>query len=105
MRLKIVVSGIVQGVGFRPFVYRIAVKNNLRGYIRNRGDSCVEIVVDGVDQDIKSFLRDLVEEKPPLARIYEIVTTPIEGSMEDYESFNIHRSSDEAELSGSVIPQ
>ncbi|MEM2539524.1 MAG: acylphosphatase, partial [Candidatus Bathyarchaeia archaeon] len=77
MRLRIIVSGIVQGVGFRPFVYRIAVKNHLKGYVRNRGDSCVEIIVEGGDEDIKSFLRDLVERKPPIARIHEVITTPI----------------------------
>lgn len=104
MRLRIIVSGIVQGVGFRPFIYRIAIKNNLKGYVRNRGDSCVEIVIDGEERNVKEFLRDLVEKKPPLARIYEIITTPISSAGEDYEDFKIYKSSDEAELSGSVIP-
>ncbi|MBS7604753.1 carbamoyltransferase HypF [Candidatus Bathyarchaeota archaeon] len=104
MRLKIIVTGVVQGVGFRPFVYRIAVKNHLRGYVRNRGDSCVEIIVDGTDQDIKNFLRDLVEKKPPLARIHGVITAPIEGSKEYYEDFQIYKSTEETELSGSVIP-
>ncbi|MCX8170903.1 MAG: carbamoyltransferase HypF [Candidatus Bathyarchaeota archaeon] len=104
MRLKIIVSGIVQGVGFRPFVYRIAVRNNLRGYVRNRGDSCVEIVVDGEEKDIKSFLRDLVEKKPPLARIHEVVAAPVESSGEYYGDFKIFKSSGEAEVSGSIIP-
>jgi len=104
MRLRIIVSGIVQGVGFRPFVYRIAVKNHLKGYVRNRGDSCVEIIVEGGDEDIKSFLRDLVERKPPIARIHEVITTPIENPEEKYEDFKIYGSSSEAELSGSIIP-
>ncbi|MEM2514743.1 MAG: carbamoyltransferase HypF, partial [Candidatus Bathyarchaeia archaeon] len=99
-----IVSGIVQGVGFRPFIYRIAVKNHLRGYVRNRGDSCVEIIIDGENQNIENFLRDLVERRPPLARIHEVITTPIERSGEDYEDFKIYRSSEETELSGSVIP-
>ena len=47
MRLKINVTGIVQGVGFRPFIYRTAVKNNLKGYVRNRGDAGVEILLEG----------------------------------------------------------
>ncbi len=103
MRLKVTVSGIVQGVGFRPFVYRIAVKNNLSGYVRNRGDSCVEILIEGLESDIKRFLSDLVGKKPPLARIYEVVTIPLKGPNE-YESFKIYRSSDAVELSGSIIP-
>ncbi len=53
------VSGIVQGVGFRPFVYRTAVKNGLVGYVRNRGDAVVEIVVEGNKDSINQFLKDL----------------------------------------------
>ncbi|MFB0551519.1 MAG: acylphosphatase, partial [Nitrososphaeria archaeon] len=47
MRVKIRVTGIVQGVGFRPFIYRTADKNHLNGYVRNRGDAGVEIVLEG----------------------------------------------------------
>ena len=41
------VSGIVQGVGFRPFIYRTAVKHGLAGYVRNRGDAGVEVLLEG----------------------------------------------------------
>ena len=44
LRIKITVAGIVQGVGFRPFVYRTAVRNGLAGYVLNRGDAGVEIL-------------------------------------------------------------
>jgi len=104
MRLKVIVSGIVQGVGFRPFIYRIAVGNGLKGYVRNRGDSCVEIMIDGGEESVKNFLRDLVEKKPPLARIYEVITKPADDSTEIYYGFKIYRSSEEAGLSGSIIP-
>jgi len=60
-------SGVVQGIGFRPFVYRIAVKRGLSGYVKNLGDAGVEIVVEGPEEDLKLFLKDLVDEKPPLA--------------------------------------
>ncbi|MFQ6086435.1 MAG: carbamoyltransferase HypF [Candidatus Bathyarchaeia archaeon] len=103
MRVEIKVSGIVQGVGFRPFVYRIAVKNRLAGYVRNRGDAHVEIVVEGKQNDVKNFLQDLVEKKPPLARIHNITTEYIEDKGE-FEKFTIVKSSEEVELSGSVIP-
>jgi len=103
LRLKIKVAGIVQGVGFRPFIYRIAVKNGLKGYVRNRGDAGVEILVEGEEGSIKSFMRDLKEKKPPLAQIYDIITTKVIGK-EEYEKFTIYKSSDETELSGSVIP-
>lgn len=103
MRAEIKVSGVVQGVGFRPFVYRIAVKNRLVGYVRNRGDAYVEIVVEGKRRDVKSFLEDLVDKKPPLARIHKIATEYREDKGE-FENFKIMKSSEEVKLSGSVIP-
>jgi len=101
--VKIRVTGIVQGVGFRPFIYRIAVKNHLNGYVRNRGDAGVEILLEGKESAIKNFSRDLKEKKPPLARIYKVITEPLKGKNK-YESFTIYKSSEESELSGSVIP-
>jgi hydrogenase maturation protein HypF len=103
VRVGIKVTGIVQGVGFRPFIYRIAEKNGLKGYVRNRGDAGVEILLEGKRENVKNFLRDLREKRPPLARIYEIITSPLKGKNE-YEDFTIFKSSKEAELSGSVIP-
>ena len=103
MRVKINVTGIVQGVGFRPFVYRIAVRNSLAGYVRNRGDAGVEILLEGSEQSVQSFLRDLTEKKPPLAQIHNIITTTLAGKNE-HEKFTITKSSEKAELSGSVIP-
>ncbi|MDH5795649.1 MAG: carbamoyltransferase HypF, partial [Candidatus Bathyarchaeota archaeon] len=103
MRTEIKVSGIVQGVGFRPFIYRIAVKNRLVGHVRNRGDAVVDIVVEGKENNVKNFLRELKAKKPPLARIYETTTKFVEDKGE-FERFSILESSKEVELSGSVIP-
>jgi len=103
VRAEIKINGIVQGVGFRPFVYRTAVENRLVGYVRNRGDAYVEIVVEGAKRNIEYFLRDMKEKKPPLARIYSILTKYLEEKKE-FDKFTILRSSDEVELSGSVIP-
>jgi hydrogenase maturation protein HypF len=103
LRAEIKVSGIVQGVGFRPFIYRTAVKNGLVGYVRNRGDAVVEIVVEGKKDNVAQFLEDLKEEKPPLAQIYNI-TTDYKAEEEGFSEFRIVESSGEAKLSGSVIP-
>ena len=103
MRVKINVTGIVQGVGFRPFVYRIAVQNGLAGYVRNRGDAGVEILLEGEEQSIQSFMCDLQEKKPPLARIHDIIKTTLTGKNE-HTKFAIYKSSEATELSGSVIP-
>ena len=103
MRAEIKVSGIVQGVGFRPFIYRIAVKNGLRGYVRNRGDAVVEIIAEGTKSSIIQFLEDLEAEKPPLTQIYNM-TTDYTTEEDGFSEFNIMKSSGETELSGSVIP-
>jgi hydrogenase maturation protein HypF len=103
LRVKINVTGIVQGVGFRPFVYRAAMRNRLAGYVRNRGDAGVEILLEGEEQSIQNFLRDLKEKKPPLAQIHDIITKRLKGKNE-HAKFAIIKSSEEAELSGSVIP-
>lgn len=69
--LKLQVHGIVQAVGFRPFVHRIAVKNQVTGYIANVGDH-VEISVEGTSKNIEQFLKDLKNEKPPISEIDRI---------------------------------
>jgi hydrogenase maturation protein HypF len=103
LRVRINVTGIVQGVGFRPFIYRIAVSNALTGYVRNRGDAGVEILLEGNEQAIQNFLKDLTEKKPPLAQIHDIITAELTGKNE-HAKFTIYKSSEETVLSGSVIP-
>jgi hydrogenase maturation protein HypF len=103
VRVRVRVRGIVQGVGFRPFIYRMAATNNLNGYVRNRGDAGVEILLEGSKRNIEVFLKDLKAKKPPLAQIYELITEPQKGKNQ-YKSFKIHKSSEETELSGSIIP-
>ena len=103
MRAEIKVSGIVQGVGFRPFIYRTAVKNGLVGCVRNRGDAIVEIVVEGNKGSIDQFLEDLKFENPPLARIYNIKIN-LEKEEMGFTEFKIMGSYGKAEFWGSVIP-
>ena len=103
MRVKINVTGIVQGVGFRPFVYRIAAIHNLNGYIRNLGDAGVEIIVEGPDPAIEGFLDDLQDKKPPQAHIHGVQKTVLSGK-DEFSNFTIIKSSHQAEQSGSVVP-
>jgi len=91
-RAKIRVSGRVQGIGYRPFVYRIAVKHGLKGYVLNLGDAGVEIVVEGSKAKIEEFMRSLVEERPPLAEYTEIKVEYDEATGE-YRDFRIVESS------------
>lgn len=103
LRVQIKVTGIVQGVGFRPFVYRLAVESGLRGYVRNRGDAGVEILVEGASDVIELFMRRLKNEKPPLAQIHTLSSTRLPGK-EMFTGFAIFPSSDEVELEGSTVP-
>jgi hydrogenase maturation protein HypF len=103
VRVRLNIIGIVQGVGFRPFIYRTAVQNSLNGYVKNKGDAGVEILLEGQKQNINNFLKDLHEKKPPLAQIYEVTTARLAGK-EQHNKFTIHKSSKKAELSGSVTP-
>lgn len=103
LRVKVRVTGIIQGVGFRPFIYRIAIKNGLKGYVRNMGDAGVEILIEGREEAVNNFLKDLNAKKPPLAQIHEIITTRLKGENE-YDDFKIYKSSEEKTLSGSIIP-
>jgi len=69
---KIVVTGIVQGVGFRPAIYRLASKLSLKGYVRNVGGSEVEIWVEGSKDTIKEFISQLLSELPPPTKLESI---------------------------------
>ncbi len=86
---RISVRGIVQGVGFRPFVYRLAAKHNLKGYVYNTSED-VKIEVEGELEAIKQFELELGIEAPPLAYIEGIAIThhpPI-----GYKNFEIRHS-------------
>ncbi len=67
-RCGVVVRGVVQGVGFRPFVYRLALEEHLAGVISNDTDG-VTIEIEGESASIEAFLSRLRLEPPPLARI------------------------------------
>ena len=68
--LHVHITGIVQGVGFRPFVYNLATRLGLKGWVKNTSAG-VEIDVDGEREALDLFLRQLRDEAPPLARIDE----------------------------------
>jgi hydrogenase maturation protein HypF len=71
------VRGVVQGVGFRPFVYRLARANTLAGWVLN-GEQGVEIHLEGTENELDAFLRDLKTQTPPAATIAEIEIEPAE---------------------------
>ncbi|MEE0925910.1 MAG: carbamoyltransferase HypF, partial [Methanobrevibacter sp.] len=102
---QILVEGIVQGVGFRPFVYRIATEASLNGYVRNLGN-VVEIIVQGSHQNMGEFLFNLQNKLPPIAKINNIETRDLKEEDEKFSSytdFTIKESADDF-AGTSVIP-
>lgn len=77
------VRGVVQGVGFRPFIYRLAQTHALRGWVLNEGRG-VEIHVEGCEAALQAFVRDLTANSPPAAEIssLEVLETEPAGFTE-----------------------
>ncbi|MDI6819773.1 MAG: carbamoyltransferase HypF [Candidatus Hodarchaeaceae archaeon] len=71
-RAEVAVTGIVQGVGFRPFIFKLATRHGLVGFARNMGDAGVQVVVEGEMGAIEKFIDSIRTERPPLSRIDEI---------------------------------
>lgn len=92
--VRINVRGIVQGVGFRPFVYTLAMRNHLTGWVRNTSAG-VEIEINGQPIEINSFYSDLKTNFPPLARIDHIDIHPIQTA--PYPKFEILESQPNAD--------
>ncbi|EAK7553201.1 carbamoyltransferase HypF [Campylobacter coli] len=83
---KIKISGLVQGVGFRPLVYELALKSKLFGEVRNDGFG-VEIILACTQKECENFIENLKNHLPPLARIDQLIMTQI--SILNYENFSI----------------
>ena len=93
MLRKIHVTGVVQGVGFRPFVYQIATRANLCGWVANTSAG-VDIEIEGDAAALDAFVRALNDEKPPLAHIDSV-------DVHDFTS-NGHAPFDRFEIRASV---
>ncbi len=89
--LQVIVSGLIQGVGFRPFVYRIALRHGLSGWVQNTNEN-VRIRVSGKPADISDFLVALEKEAPSAASIETIVTSDLPS--ESFTGFSILKSHD-----------
>jgi len=86
---QISVRGVVQGVGFRPFVYQLATKHNLKGWVLNTSGD-VKIEVEGDREALDKFVTELESMAPPLARIEGI--TAVGATVRGYTQFEIRHS-------------
>jgi acylphosphatase len=80
----LIISGKVQGVGFRAAMYREAVKLNVTGWVRNRGDDTVEAVIQGPEQSVAAMLI-WVDQGPPGARVDQVETKIVDGVFPDFD--------------------
>ncbi|GAB4476970.1 MAG: carbamoyltransferase HypF [Anaerolineales bacterium] len=85
------ITGIVQGVGFRPFIYKLAQQQHLLGWVKNTSAG-VEILVDGEEESIVQFIARIHQETPPLARIDNIDIQSVETN--HFTKFEIIESQD-----------
>lgn len=95
------VRGVVQGVGFRPFVYRLAQANTLAGWVLN-GEQGVEIHLEGSKERVGNFIRDLKSSPPQAAKIAEIEIE--EAQPEGLEEFTIRESIREEQPTVRISP-
>jgi hydrogenase maturation protein HypF len=98
---QIRVKGIVQGVGFRPYVYQLAGRFNLCGHVANTAAG-VRIHVEGPQTDIAAFLASIPAEAPPLAQITDVDAT--DAPTEGFQRFEIIASRDDSAKSALISP-
>ena len=86
---RLILGGRVQGVGFRPFVYRTACRHGICGWVRNDAGT-VEIVAQGAPEQVERFRRALIAEAPPLAR--PMLVSESSAARVGHDGFEIHAS-------------
>ncbi len=101
VRLRALVRGLVQGVGFRPFVYREAKARGLAGSVRNTAGGVV-VEAEGPEEEVRSLLRALREEAPPLAQVDAVGEEWLPAA--GLEGFRIRESGPEGEAATAVPP-
>ncbi len=98
---RLEINGIVQGVGFRPFIHQLANHHGLKGEVANTATG-VSLVLEGPGARIRQFVDDLPRRKPPLAHIVEISARP--ESVSGFSSFSIVTSRGSAARATLISP-
>jgi hydrogenase maturation protein HypF len=100
-RLFISIKGAVQGVGFRPFIYRLAKQLHLNGYVIN-SNSGVVIEAESSEENLREFLIKIETDKPSHAKIISLEYSFLDPS--GFSSFEIRQSEDNGEISALILP-
>ncbi|MCP4310844.1 MAG: carbamoyltransferase HypF [Bacteroidetes bacterium] len=88
---RLLVTGLVQGIGFRPFIFRLATKHGLSGQVENRNDGVV-IEVNSTVEEVRLFRAAIIREAPVASSIEHVEISEIAGRL--FSSFEIHQSED-----------
>jgi hydrogenase maturation protein HypF len=99
VRLRI--TGVVQGVGFRPFVYRLAVEHGVTGWVLN-GEDGVHVVAEGDEARVARFVEAVRDDPPPASSVASFEITPVE--IDGFDSFEIHESTGGASPTVRISP-
>lgn len=87
---KIIIKGLVQGIGFRSFIHYYALKYDISGYARNCPDGCVEVTGKGEDSNLNKFIEH-ISMGPPGAKITEINISDLIDNSLNFEGFKVIR--------------
>lgn len=100
-RVRLIIRGAVQGVGFRPFIYRLATELGLNGWVLNSAQG-VFIEVEGKSETLQQFVRRVQTDKPPRAFIQSMEQSVLDPV--GYPSFEIRHSEESGEKSALILP-
>lgn len=100
IRRKVLIKGVVQGVGFRPHVYKLALAYGLAGWVKNDAAG-VTVEAEGLPQNVREFIREISRLKPPASRIDSVSVLPLTPTGE--KLFAIAKSGGNAPA-GAIIP-
>jgi hydrogenase maturation protein HypF len=101
MKINITVTGLVQGVGFRPFVFRLAHELGLTGYVLNNTTG-VLIEAEGEKKKLDEFLVRIHDERPEISKIYSLQHRYLEET--GFERFEIRESNDKGDAKAFILP-
>lgn len=99
--IQIKISGLVQGVGFRPFIYKLALKHNIKGWVENSNEG-VNILAEGDTKQLQDFVNAISEYAPAASQINEITTHETQSSL--FPDFTIVKSKNTSDEITEISP-
>lgn len=100
-RLRLVICGAVQGVGFRPFVYRMATALGLAGWVQNSSQGVV-VEIEGAESAVQQFVKFVKASSPPHAQVHHVSISPLEPTGQT--TFHIRESQQTDDTTGVILP-